>query len=146
MKYRRECSGKREMRDDGTEPGALDALPFTLHVLRSKQSHFPLGLIGLGSGRGPTMGAQIFVQIPTGQYEEKALPGRSRGLTFRTKKQGRPQRFKLARIFLWNRRPSRPHTRRLPGTTGEWWNRHKGILAKPPDSVKKVKASGQSEI
>ena len=77
------------------------------------------------------MGTQIFVQISTGQHQQKTFPGRSRGLTFGTEEQRGAKRFKLTRLFLGSRRTARPHARRLIGTTGKGGHRHRVMLAKP---------------
>ena len=83
------------------------------------------------------MSAKIFVQIPTGKHKEKTFPGRRGRLTFPTKKQRSPQRFKLAGLFLRNWRPPGPHTRRLTGKTRKRRHRHKVMLAKTFILVKK---------
>ena len=82
------------------------------------------------------MSAEIFVETSGREHEKEPFPGRRSRLAFRTKKQGRPQRFKLSRIFLGNWWTTPTHTWFGSGTDRKRRHWHTVILAKGHESVK----------
>jgi len=64
------------------------SLLFTFYylLLELRRNQPPaLSLIGFGTGGGPTMGTEIFVEIPAGKNQEQLFTSRRRHLTRRTK-------------------------------------------------------------
>ena len=70
------------------------------------------------------MGAEIFVEISTGEHQEKTFTSGSRRLAFRAKQQRSPKRFELFRIARRSRWTAPTHSWLWSGPDRKRWHWH----------------------
>ena len=103
-----------------------------------------MSLIGFGTGGGPTVSTEVFVQIPTWKDKKQPLTSRRRRLAFGTKEQRGAKRLELLGLALRNRWTAGSHPVSGARSGRKGWHRHDEILAKTPHWVKKPRSISHS--